>query len=252
MTSFIPCQILQPSSHSASYKAAIQERALNASNNQSSRPKRNIGSHTKYWANGKTLKIAMYDASDEAIEAVRAAASAWLPYVNLKFEFIKGDIGDIRIFLNAPNMSQSSEIGTDALIDDIGGTDEERRGPSMFLTWKPGDRRFEYVVMHEFGHALGAQHAHQHPDSGIPWNVQNVYKLCAQKYGWDANTVDQNILPLPWSDQYSYEPYDGNSVMHYEIPYEWTFNWGQSESWAISDGDIAMMRKAYPMDEGQL
>lgn len=249
MQRFTPCKTTHPISNSASFKAAIQENPLNARRPPSNRPQRNIGAHTKYWTPGKTLKIAMYNASDEAIDAVRVAASEWLSFVNLQFDFVTGDIGDIRIFLNPANGVQGSEIGTDALIDDIGGTDEQRRGPSMFLNWVPGDKRFRYCVLHEFGHALGAEHAHQHPDSQIPWDVQSTYRHCAQSYGWDKNAVDKNILPLPQSDQHTYEPYDGDSVMHYEIRPEWTFGgWGQSETWTISPGDIAMMRKAYPKD----
>lgn len=249
MTSFIPCTTITPTSNSSSYNAATQERPLNSNTRPSSRPTRNIGSHTKYWKNGKTLKIAMYDASAEAIAAVKDAASEWLPYVNLKFDFINGEIGDIRIFLNPPDGAQSSAVGTDALIDDIGGTDELRRGPSMFLKWVPGDSRFKYAVMHEFGHALGAEHAHQHPDSAIPWNVENTYKYCAEHFGWSKSVVDTNILPLPRNDQHTYLPYDGDSVMHYEVIPEWTIdNWAQSETWAISDGDIAIMHMAYPKD----
>jgi hypothetical protein len=246
MTAFSSCQILQPVSSAASYSAATNEHPINT-NDTGGRRKRNVGSHTKYWKPGKALKIAMYDASDEAIEEVRIAASEWLPFVNLTFDFVKGDIGDIRIFLNPPNGIQASLIGTDALIDDIGGTDEKRRGPSMFLNWMPRSHRFRYTVLHEFGHALGAQHAHQHPNSDIPWDVKNTYRHCAQAFGLDKRVVDANILPLPQSDQFTYQPYDGDSVMHYEILNEWTVGfWGQSESWAISSGDIAMMRNAYP------
>lgn len=249
MERFTPCRIRRSISNSASFKAAIQENPLNAHRNPSNPSPRNIGAHTKYWTAGKTLKIAMYNASDEAIDAVRLAASEWLPFINLQFDFVRGDIGDIRVFLNPANGVQGSDIGTDALIDDIGGTDEQRRGPSMFLNWMPGDKRFRYSVLHEFGHALGAEHAHQHPDSHIPWDAPSTYRYCAQHYGWDRNTVDTNILPLPRSGQLTYEPYDGDSVMHYEIRPEWTFGgWGQSESWAISDGDITIMRKAYPKD----
>jgi hypothetical protein len=247
MKNFTPCQMIQPINDLASYQAAIQERSHNGFISSSGRKKRNVGSHTKYWENGKTLKIGMYNASDEAIEAVKTAASEWLPYVNLKFEFVRGETGDIRIFLNPPTGIQSSAVGTDALIDDIGGTDEERRGPSMYLNWIPGDSRFEYAVIHEFGHALGAEHAHQHPDSEIPWNVQGTYEHCARHFGWSKEAVDRNILPLPRSDQYTYRPYDGDSVMHYTVLPEWTFGgWSQTETHAISDGDIAMMREAYP------
>lgn len=205
------------------------------------RTKRNVLDAAQLWPNGSTIKIALYDADVETAQAIKDAINEWQPHVNLTFEFVSGEDGDIRIALNHINHIFSSAIGTAA-------KDVPLHQPTMML---PGDTSypsFRYVVLHEFGHALGARHAHQHPDSNIPWDKQSTYTDALQRFGWSKETVDENILPSPRNDQHRYQPYDENSVMHYELRSQWTSNdWGQSQSREISDGDIAQMKQAYPM-----
>ncbi|TFY94002.1 peptidase M12 [Pseudomonas nabeulensis] len=208
-----------------------------------SRSRRNIGEPAKYWPQNSTIKIAMYDydMDDPYVLAVKKAASEWLPHINLKFEFVPGEEGDVRITQNMKNEGGgSSAIGTKAL-------DMNPASPSMSLPRDHNHPRFNYVVMHEFGHMLGAHHAHQHPDANIPWDMDKVYEGYNRIAELDRQGVQKDVLPLPRSNQYDFLPYDGDSVMHYEISPTLTHgNWGQSENWSLSDGDIAWAKKAYP------
>lgn len=206
-----------------------------------SRSRRNIGEPARYWPQNSTIKIAMYDMDDEYVQAVKKAASEWLPHINLKFEFVSGEDGDVRITQNINNKKGgSSSIGTEAL-------DALPSHPTMSLPRDHRDPAFAHTVIHEFGHMLGAHHAHQHPDANIPWDMSKVYESFGRTYGLDRQQVQNNVLPLPRSSQYDFMPYDGDSVMHYEVsPHLTDGSWGQSESWSLSDGDIAWAKKAYP------
>jgi len=41
------------------------------------------------------------------------------------------------------------------------------------------DSEFSRTVIHEFGHALGMIHEHQHPLAAIPWDKDKVYTYYA-------------------------------------------------------------------------
>ncbi|UNM19031.1 peptidase M12 [Pseudomonas sp. ArH3a] len=195
---------------------------------------------TKLWPNGSTLKIALYDVNEEEAKAIKDAINEWKPYVNLKFDFVLGEEGDIRIALNHINNTYGTAAGIDA-------KKIPPHLPTMILLDDIHSPKFRFVALHEFGHGLGAMHAHQHPDSGIPWDRQKAYDHLLKRYGWTQDLVDKNILPLERSDKYSYQPYDGDSIMHYEVTDDWTSGgWGQSENWDISDGDKAQIQEAYP------
>ena len=208
------------------------------------RNRRNIGEPRRYWPQHSTIKIAIFDhATDSSyVKAIKKAASEWLPHINLKFDFVAGNKGDVRIEA-AHTLNGSSAIGTMA----------KRTGqsiPSMVLPMNHQHPRFAFVVMHEFGHMLGAHHAHQHPDSHIPWNTEQAYAYYKRAHNMSRSAVDDNILPLPESRRYALLPYDGDSVMHYEIkPGITDGSWGQSETWSLSDGDIAWAKQAYPRDQ---
>jgi hypothetical protein len=204
-----------------------------------SRHRRNVGDPGRYWPQNTTLKIALYefDVNDPYVLAVKKAACQWLPHINLKFEFVSGEEGDVRIAAN--NQRPQSAVGTGAL-------SMPESTPTMSLPLDHTDPRFEYIVLHEFGHMLGALHAHQHPDADIPWNVPKVHAVY-RRNGVSQAQANADLLPLPRNTAYDYQPYDADSVMHYEIDPRLTRgNWAQSESWAISEGDIAWAKNAYP------
>lgn len=234
----------------ASYNAAVNERPGNRQNSSGNRHKRSVGEHTKYWQTGKTLKVLIFSFNDQSFEAVKSAASKWLPYVNLNFEFIEMDeediyesdefLGDIRVdFQVIMDGGGTSKVGTDSLTGDP-------QAPSMTLGTDFSSSHYESTVIHEFGHALGLLHEHQHPDAGISWDLAKTYDYFAA-IGFSRSEVDSNILPLDRIPGRTYAAYDRHSVMHYAVPdYVTTNDWHQPLNTQISAGDIAFMRRTYP------
>ncbi|WP_455884441.1 M12 family metallopeptidase [Pseudomonas spelaei] len=202
-----------------------------------SRGKRSVGEPGKYWPQNSTLKIALYDYAmdDPYVLAVKKAASEWLPHINLTFEFVCGEDGDVRITQNLPgDHGGRSMIGTDA-------KNAPPYAPTMSLPADPGASSFAVTVMHEFGHMLGAHHEHQHPDANIPWNRPNLDRL------FDQSELQTNFRPLPRSDIYDFSRYDPDSIMHYSIAPSWsTDNTFHSRNAMLSADDIAWANKAYP------
>lgn len=206
-----------------------------------SRRKRSIGEPGKYWPQNSTLKIAMYDYSmdDPYVLAVKKAASEWLRHINLKFEFVSGEEGDVRITHNLPG----DDGGSSAL-----GTDAQNARPyaqTMSLPISANSGTFAVTVLHEFGHMLGAHHEHQHPDANIPWNQANLDRH------FTPQTLEHNFRPLPRSPLYDFSSYDGDSIMHYSIDPAWTaHNTFHSRNSILSPDDIAWAKRAYPKTPG--
>ncbi|MFC6339390.1 hypothetical protein GIR22_14485 [Pseudomonas sp. CCM 7891] len=219
-----------PPSHPLNDTSAAQAASL-------SRNRRSVGEPGKYWPQNSTIKITIYDCpmDDPYVQAVKNAASQWQAHINLNFEFVSGEDGDVRITQNLPgDNSGGSEVGIDAKNTSL-------PYPTMSLPMDHTAASFELVVLHEFGHMLGAHHEHQHPDANIPWNQASL----------DARFTPQqqqvNFLPLPRNDTYDFSPYDGDSVMHYSIDPAWvTDNTWRSRNATLSADDIDWAKKAYP------
>ncbi|UVL41537.1 hypothetical protein LOY55_05365 [Pseudomonas sp. B21-040] len=240
------CVAKQPDNMQASYDVAVSENPANRPTSASGRQKRAVGSHKKFWAPGRTLRIAFLNGDQAFKDGVKAAASNWLPYINLKFDFVDGEVGDIRI--RTEPATYWSNIGTDALLT--------VEGPTMVISdWMLEPRLFAHYVMHEFGHALGAQHEHLHPESNIPWNKPAVYQDHGVPEDADENyfgrkTVDDRYFNLLDPSEVNYSPYDPKSIMHYEIRQAWTHgDFKIFLNLAISEKDKAFMAEAYPYPE---
>lgn len=240
------CICKNPTDINASYNAAISENPKNRPPPSAGRQKRSIGSFSKFWAPGRTLRIAFLNGGQTFKDAVKVAASNWLPHINLHFEFVDGETGDIRIKTEQGNFW--SKIGTDALLVE--------EGPTMVIAdWSSSPRIFAHYVMHEFGHALGAEHEHLHPMNDIPWNKPAVY--AAHSVPEDADEdhiqrkfVDERYFNLFDASQVNYSPYDRKSIMHYEIYQAWTHGDFQVYlNLQLSEKDKAGMAIAYPFPE---
>ena len=243
------CQLIQWPDDQEAYTAAVNENPANAGITKSSttgnRRKRSVFNYSKLWANGRTLKIAFMDELEaDHKDKIIKAASQWLPYINLTFEFVDDLVGDIRIATT--NNFNSSMLGTDALL--IHPDDR-----TMDLGVKPDHPDFEVIVTHEFGHALGAMHEHQHPQARIPWNKEAAYEYLAKHHGWTREDVDSNVFDLEFPQAAIFGDYDKLSIMHYPTTNLIYGNDAVGLNLTLSDKDKAFARKIYPaLNYGQL
>lgn len=203
---------------------------------------------SKLWTPGQTLRIAFLNGTQAFKDATIAAASQWLPHINLKFDFVAGEEGDIRI-LSQPGVF-ASRIGTDALLT----TDQ----PTMYL-WPHPDSQARYFaanVIHEFGHMLGAEHEQTHPAADIPWDIPAIYA----KHGITENPEEddysasqtrqklhEQFLDRAAAEDSLCSEYDRKSIMHYAVLQSWTQgNFETFLNMELSDKDKAFMAKGYP------
>lgn len=240
MTYLQPCKVINSFNDQASYDAAIKENPINANTfSTGGRNKRGVATHTKFWASHRTLTVAFLAPPSEAHrEAAIKAIKQWQPSINLTLAFSDNAEGDIRISMEAP--SNYSAIGTDATL----------RGPgenTMNIGTELTHAGFEGSVLHEFGHALGMEHEHQHPKADIPWNKPAVYHFYLTAYNWSKEEVDHNLFRKLETTHTRTTPYDPTSIMHYRIPNELTTgDWSVEKNTAISQNDRRLMRKIYP------
>jgi hypothetical protein len=227
----------------AAYDAAIKENAANAAFTPSyltegyetqGREPRIVTSFTKYWARGRTLRIRFIEPTPPFLQQLFFdTACKWLPHVNLKFKLQTAGDAEIRISLN--QTSHWTAVGTDhllgfnhqhaptmgfdlkRLIDTQKLVQQQGRSMALFDIRQYLSPDFERIVLHEFGHALGAEHEHQHPQANIPWNEPEVLKEYAGS-GHSEEYVRRNILDRYEAADFSYSGYDPQSVMHYNVP----------------------------------
>lgn len=240
MTLIAPCRIIAPSDPIASYQAAIEE---NPNNERPAKPgsrrKRSIGSWSKFWGSGRTLRITFMEKLSPALKhRIEQIIRQWEPSTSLTFMFDEKGVGDIRISLGGDH--NESQMGTDAKL-------VPEHEPTLRVSVLPEDPYFELTVLHEFGHALGMQHEHQHPLANIPWDKPKVYEYYKLHFQWSKEEIDFNLFSTLDRDDLLQGAYDRDSIMHYDISNELTI--GDFEigiNTKISKLDRRGMRKAYP------
>lgn len=189
----------------------------------------------KTWDVGGIINIAFLDGTPDQKEKVKRWAGQWLLYANLHFNW-DSSVRDSDIRISFKHRGSWSYIGTDAMFI-------EKTRATMNFAWLD-----EAVVLHEFGHALGRMHEHQHPDKPYNYDIENVLRILSGKPNyWDRSQIYRNVLDVPKNDNLIKDAYDGTSIMQYFFPPEFTVERiGMTQNKKLSDADKAHALKVYP------
>jgi hypothetical protein len=167
----------------------------------------------------RVLHVRFLDGTPALHAKVVRFAQEWMRYAGVQWIFDNAADAPIRIAFQ-PGSSWSL-IGADALDPRI-SKDEPTMNLGGLTPATPNDE-VSRVVLHEFGHALGLIHEHQHPTGDIPWNRQAVYDFYAgPPNNWTAEEIEQNIFRRYSQTLSNYSAFDRHSIMLYPIPPQFT------------------------------
>jgi len=178
-----------------------------------------VVSKDKLWKT-RNINIAFVSGTPEERELVKKFAMPWTKYANLNFNFYDslseapGGRAHIRIQISRRDdknpFAGDSYVGTDSL---YAGAPQ-----SMRIFIKPDEMSYllRGVVLHEFGHALGLNHEHQHPQRTYEFDETKLFANCASR------GIDYSHCKRIYTDTYSsWEnnllTYDPESIMHYSL-----------------------------------
>jgi len=203
-----------------------------------------IADRAKLWKKDTSIRLRFLNEDPALHQRVLASARAWLvDGVRLDMRLARADEdAELRVGFNRADGSWSY-IGTDNLAI-------LPSQPTMNLGWASLDTPqddFDSVVIHEFGHALGLLHEHNHPEALIRWNKPAVYQdLGGPPNRWSKAAIDSNVFARFDASTVITTDFDHASVMIYTIPTHWTMD-GRSfmPSPRLSPGDAGTIRRLY-------
>ncbi len=246
----------------------------------------------KRWQPGTTLTVAFRGGSSTLRDQIANAVVPWTQAANISFSFrtasnawrewtpVDTDYkADIRISFDS--QGYWSLVGTDSRQPAIIGPGEASMNFGGFAVNLPSG--FDGTVRHEFGHALGFQHEHQHPtegcDNDFRWDDDPGYEPTTSGPGgsyisdaagrrpgiytvlggppndWPRMKVDHNLRQLTDIHAYQVGPFDRTSIMKYSFP-DWMFKAGSASpcfsagrNLVLSAIDIKGAELAYPRAE---
>lgn len=249
------------------------------------------------WEPGSTVTVAFLGGTSALHKDIAEATSQLLENCNLTLDFgynaatrsyrkwSANDVvpsANIRVSFDLPGYW--SLVGLNSSDPDIadprsavgGGANQRSMNLARFASQRPAD--WKRITRHEFMHALGFHHEHQHPnracDAEFRWENDADYKLTTNESGvyindsnghrpgiytylsgapnyWEHAKVDHNLKPLSTGVYTTDATVDASSIMLYRFPelfYQHPGGTctpiGSGEN--LSDGDKNGLRRLYP------
>lgn len=200
------------------------------------------------WDSNKTLRVLFrrnlggFPSNDYIVNV----ASQWSRYGNIDFVKVDNFPADIVVDF-AEGQGCWSTIGYQSLLRIKAGKPSMNFDPIWFKN------NLDANILHEFGHAIGLLHEHQHAAATIPWNRSAVYAYYSSPdrvEQWDAQKVDDQIFNLS-EPRHAITPYDPLSIMHYFIDPSLLLNNDTSYkvNTRLSEGDKHAVRILYGLSE---
>lgn len=195
------------------------------------------------WNVGETITVKFLNGSTLLQDTVKHYARQWEKHANVHFQFIESGNAKIRITFKENNLVSWSYIGTRAKY-------VPQHKPTMLLAFaeSTNETTLNRITLHEFGHALGLLHEHQHPEHDIQWNEPAVYDYYRQ-VGWSDGLIDYYIFNKYSTSVTQFCEHDTASIMHYPIPNSFTLNDYQvGVNTTLSGADIFFIQQLYPFE----
>lgn len=200
--------------------------------------------NSKLWSPGRTLRVRFLGGTNQVQQKVIEYANKWCECTSLKFDF--GNHPDAEIRIDFVSDGSWSYIGTDCLVF----PQDEATMNFGWFDQPVAEEEYSRVIVHEFGHAIGMPHEHNHPGVDIPWNKEAVYRYYTNPpNNWTTDQVDNNLFAKYEKSQTSFAEFDKNSIMLYPIPAQFVTDPSFAVEWnntKLSDTDKAFMHKMYP------
>ncbi|CAM6090878.1 unnamed protein product [Calypogeia fissa] len=199
-------------------------------------------SNNRFWKPGKVLRIRFIKGNKKFRSKVEKFAKTWEKYANIKFKFVSEGHSHIRISFDQSGGCHSM-IGTCAL-----GISKKKATMNLAVSESTSRRKFRSHVLHEFGHVLGCIHEHCSPAGGIQWKRKAVFKYYRDKYNWDEDKVEDNVLKKYREGTVTqFSKFDPHSIMLYRIPSKLTENgFSTRRNTTLSETDKKFIAKIYP------
>jgi hypothetical protein len=217
----------------------------------------------KQWTAGQPIQVCFFGGTVGLRNQIATLASTWtLAGAPIKLDF--GDINNprlcgsgfahIRVGFDQPGYW--SFVGQDSIV--YAAQTEQSLNFARFNLVPPAPAEFRRVVLHEFGHALGFQHEHQHPTNicETEFNWPAVYKyLAGSPNYWDEETIKHNMRAVPYHAGDVTIDFDRKSIMLYSFPSSFYLQGKKSACYSdwnddLSDGDKRTLQLAYGMIAG--
>jgi hypothetical protein len=205
------------------------------------------------WLPGQRLRVKFLDGDPAVIAKVKKDAEMWEQYANIDLVFVTA--GDAEVRVSFKYKGSWSLVGKRSQVYSSDGEKgyTTNAGASMNFGWfdsSTSDEEIRRTTLHEFGHALGLLHEHQNTNRTFEWNLPVVFNHFMNELGWSREKVQEQVIDRYGKlTEYSNRAYDPYSIMHYQIPAEFTLNHqAVGNNTNLSAGDRSLIREMYPFD----